>query len=126
MLKDMKRKHPTNEEDQESENDSQPSKSKEEASDKKIRHYDESYLAVGFTWTGDENCPLPLYIICGRKLANTAMAPVKLKRHFSTNHSYLSNKSVDYFRRLVDSQKKQRKFFEKTLTISERLKKLVI
>ena len=56
----------------------------------------------------------------GKKLANTAMAPAKLKRHFSTNHSHLSNKSVDYFRRLVDSQKKQRKFFEKKETTSEK------
>ncbi|XP_066955123.1 uncharacterized protein [Macrobrachium rosenbergii] len=56
-------KHPIDEEDQKSENDSQPSTSREEASDNKIRHYNESYLAVGFTWTGDKNCPLPLCII---------------------------------------------------------------
>ncbi len=37
--------------------------------------------------------------------------PVKLKRHFTTNHSHLSNKTVDYFRRLLDSKQKQRKFF---------------
>ena len=39
MLKYLKRKHPIDEEDQESENDSQPSTSKEEASEKKNRHY---------------------------------------------------------------------------------------
>ena len=35
MLKYLKRKHPIDEEDQEGENDSQPSTSKEELSDKK-------------------------------------------------------------------------------------------
>lgn len=78
---------------------------------KKNRLYSDSYLAIGFTWTGEEGCPLPLCIVCGKKLANTAMAPAKLKRHFTTNHSHLSNKTVDYFRRLLDSQQKQRNFF---------------
>lgn len=80
---------------------------------KKNRFYNESYLAMGFTWTGDENCPIPLCIICGKKLTNTAMVPAKLNRHFTTNHSHLSNKPADYFKRLLESQGKQSKFFEK-------------
>ena len=51
---------------------------------KKNRLYNDSYLAIGFTWTGEEKCPLPLCIVCGKKLANTAMVPAKLKRHFSS------------------------------------------
>ncbi len=86
---------------------------------KKKRLYSESYLAIGFTWTGEEDCPLPLCIVCGKKLANTAMATAKLKRHFTTNHSHLSNKTLDYFRRLLDSQQKQRKLFEKEVIISD-------
>lgn len=122
MLKYLKRKHVSEEEDSENGSQlSQPSTSKgREVSDKKIRLYNDSYLAIGFTWTGEENCPLPLCIVCGKKLANTAMAPAKLKRHFTTNHSHLSNKTVDYFRRLLDSQNKQRKFFEKKVTMSEK------
>ncbi len=58
--------------------------------------YNESYLVIGFTWTGEKDCPLPLCIVCGKKLTNTAMAPAKLKQHFTTNHSHLSNKTVDY------------------------------
>ncbi len=77
-----------------------------------------SYLAIGFTWTGKEDCPLPLCNVCGKNLANTAMAPVKSKRHFTTNHSHL--KTVEYFRRLFDSQQKQRKFCEKKVTISDK------
>jgi hypothetical protein len=33
---------------------------------KKIRLYNDSYLAMGFTWTGDENFPVPLCIVCGK------------------------------------------------------------
>ncbi len=67
---------------------------------KKNRLYSDSYLATGFTWI-EEDCPLPLCIVCGKKLANTAMVPAKLKQHFSTNHSHLSNKTVDYFLKLL-------------------------
>jgi hypothetical protein len=54
------------------------------------------------------------------KLTNTAMAPAKLNRHFTTNDGHLSNKTIDYFKRLSDSQGKQRNLFEKKVTISEK------
>ena len=122
MFRYLKRKHDSGEEDSNEESQiPQPSTSKGKVSDvKKNRLYNDSYLAIGFTWTGEEDCPLPLCIVCGKKLANTAMAPAKLKRHFTTNHSHLSNKTVDYFRRLLDSQQKQRKVFEKKVTISDK------
>jgi hypothetical protein len=46
------------------------------------------------------------------------MVPAKLSQHFTTNHSHLSNKKIDYFR-LLDSQNKERKVFEKKVTIGE-------
>jgi hypothetical protein len=49
----------------------------------KVRQYCENYLSLGFTWTGSPDCPSPLCIICGLKLANSAMAPTKLRRHLS-------------------------------------------
>jgi hypothetical protein len=75
---------------------------------------------MGFTWTGDENCPVPLCIVCGEKVTNTAMAAAKLNRHFTTNHGHLSNKTIDYFQRLSDSQGKQRKVLVKKVTTSEK------
>ncbi len=42
------------------------------------------------------------------------------QRSYTTNYSHLSNKTVDYFRRLLDSQQKQRKFLEKKVTISDK------
>ncbi len=83
--------------------------------------HSDSYLAIGFTRTGEEDCPLPLYIVYEKKLVNRAMAPAKLKRHFTTHHSHLTNKTVDYFRRHLDSQQKQRIFFFlKKVTISDK------
>jgi hypothetical protein len=69
MLKCIKRGRADEEEDSENESKlSEPSVSKAEkkVTHKKIYFYD-SYLARGFTWTGDENCPLPLCTVCGRK-----------------------------------------------------------
>ena len=31
----------------------------------KVRDYNDSYLAMGFSWTGDIRCPLPECIVCG-------------------------------------------------------------
>ena len=86
----------------------------------KIRLYNESYLSMGFTWTGDPSCPIPLCTVCGKRLANAAMAPAKLKRHFATNHSHLKNKSVDYFKRLLESQKKQSTAFLNKVSVGEK------
>ena len=59
----------------------------------KVRQYCENYIALGFTWTGNPDCPLPLYIVWGEKLGNSAMAPAKLKRHLTTKHPELSDKN---------------------------------
>jgi hypothetical protein len=42
------------------------SKAEKEVKDKKNRLYSDGYLAVDFTWTGDENCPLSLCTVCGK------------------------------------------------------------
>ncbi len=67
MFKYLKRKHVNGEEDSDDASQiPQPSTSK--VSDaKKNCLYNDSYLATGFTWTGEENCPLPLRIVCGKK-----------------------------------------------------------
>jgi hypothetical protein len=41
------------------------SKAEKEVADTIIRLHN-SYLAMRFIWTGDENCPLPLRTVCGK------------------------------------------------------------
>jgi hypothetical protein len=66
--------------------------------------YDENNLSVGFTWTGDSSCPIPLCPICGRRLTNATLVPAKLKQQLTTNHSHMTSRSADYFKRLLESQ----------------------
>lgn len=87
---------------------------------KKNRRYNDTYLAFGFTWTGEQKCQLPLCIVCGKTLVNAAMFPAKLQRHFTTNHSHLLNKDIDYFQRLLESNGKARTMFEKKVTVSNK------
>ena len=49
----------------------------------KVRQCCENYIALEFTWTENPDCPSPLCIFCGEKLADSAMAPAKLKRHLN-------------------------------------------
>jgi hypothetical protein len=53
-----------------------------------IRLYKVSYLSTGFTWTADSSCPIPLCLVCGKRFTNAAMAPAKLKRNLTINHSH--------------------------------------
>jgi hypothetical protein len=45
---------------------------------KKAHLYNESYLSMDFTWTGDPSCPVPLCLICGIRLTNATMSAAKL------------------------------------------------
>lgn len=99
---------------------SQSQKNKEKAKTATRRLYDENYLGFGFISTGSDECPLPLCLVCGKKLANSAMVPAKLKRHFITKHTNLQSKKIDYFRRLLQSQVKEGKQFEKIVKISDK------
>ena len=84
------------------------------------RQYSEEYICFGFTWTGEQEFQIPECIVCGEKLSNSAMVPAKLKRHFTTKHPNLSSKNRDYFKRLLDMNANQKKYFEKTVKISDK------
>jgi len=84
------------------------------------RRYNDKYLSMGFTWVGDTDRPIPECIVCGDKLSNEAMVPSKLKRHFAKKHGQLSDKHIDYFRRMLNSRSKQASHFVKKVTISDK------
>ena len=82
--------------------------------------YCDDYLKYGFHWTGSEDQPFPLCVICGEKMSNEGMVPSKLSRHFVTKHSQLQDKNLNFFRRLLEQQSKEKTVFKKWLTVSEK------
>ena len=61
------------------------------------RQYCDGYLKYGFHWTCSEDQPFPLCVICGEKISNESTVPSKLQRLFTTKHSKLQNKNLNYF-----------------------------
>ncbi|CAI6351159.1 unnamed protein product [Macrosiphum euphorbiae] len=53
------------------------------------RQYCNDYLNFGFTYVDENDCQISLCAVCGEKLSNSAMAPAKLKRYFSSKHANL-------------------------------------
>lgn len=66
------------------------------------RKYCNSHLKFEFHQTGNEDQPLPLYIVCGEKMSNESMLPSKLNRYFTTKPSHLQCKDLNYFQRLLE------------------------
>lgn len=60
-------------------------------------------------------------VVCGEKLSNAAMVPSKLKRHLSTKHSSLLSKDVNYFRRLLEQNKKQVTLMTTSVRVSQKV-----
>jgi hypothetical protein len=60
------------------------SKAEKEVHDEKNRLYNDSYLVMGFTWARDENCPLPLCTVYGKKTIKYgySLGKVKLTLHY--------------------------------------------
>uniref|UniRef100_A0A8C4RVL9 SCAN domain-containing protein 3-like n=1 Tax=Erpetoichthys calabaricus TaxID=27687 RepID=A0A8C4RVL9_ERPCA len=86
----------------------------------KTRYYQDSYLNYGFTFVDKKGIQHPRCLLCGDILANEAMVPSKLQRHFQTKHHNANNKNSAYFRCLMDSQQKQAQLFMKTVSVSDK------
>lgn len=84
--------------------------------------YNDNFLSMGFTWTGDRDCPKPKCIVCNKKFANSSMVPSKLRSHLKTKHSYIASKGAPYFEKLLKSQTKQKQSFIGRFTINEKAK----
>lgn len=87
------------------------------------RKYDDKYIALGFSWTGDKNCTIPIFGVCDDKLSNALMVPNKLQRHLDTKHPNLKSKTPDYFKTLLKSSHKQAESFTKYMKTSSKAQK---
>ena len=82
-----------------------PSNSTHKEDKRKKRTYQDSYLTCGFTC--DKNVEIQsLRLVRGETLSNEAMVPSKLKRRLTTKHPSVSQKSVMYFSRIPEREKK--------------------
>ena len=90
-----------------------------------MRQYSNNYfISYGFTFTGNPTAPIPLCVVCRKKLANSAMFLPRMKRHLETNHTSLENKNTNYFVRLLENNKKQVNFMRRAITVSEKALKV--
>lgn len=78
------------------------------STNKRKRKYDESYLNFGFTYIGNSDAPDAMCVLCHKILANSSMAPAKLRRHFETTHSNYKGKDMQFFKRQRDSLEKSK------------------
>ncbi|XP_043397851.1 LOW QUALITY PROTEIN: zinc finger BED domain-containing protein 5-like [Chelonia mydas] len=67
--------------------------------------YDESYLSFRFVCTcvGNKDVPDAQYVVSNKILANSSLAPAKLRRHLETKHAEYKDKDISFFKRQRDS-----------------------
>jgi len=80
----------------------------------KIRNYDISYLAIGFTYYGDKILQRPQCVLCNEILQNSSMFPAKLRRHFDSKHSEYKDKPLSFFERKLNSLELRRNIIQST------------
>ena len=84
------------------------------------RKYDDTYLHFGFSWNRNEDQPSPLCLVCGCEMSNESMLPSKLSRHLKSKHPHLQGKDLNYFKRLLEKNRKQASVFKSKTTVSEK------
>ena len=84
------------------------------------RKYDDTYLNFGFSWTGNDDQPFPLCLVCECEMTNESILPSKLSRHLKSKHPHLQGKDLSYIKRLLEQNRKQASIFKSKMTVSEK------
>ncbi|XP_068201641.1 zinc finger BED domain-containing protein 5-like [Palaemon carinicauda] len=66
---------------------------------KKKCKYCNDYLKLGIFWQGNSEDPIPQCVLCYETLANEAMKPSNLRRHFESRHKEYVGKPIEFFQR---------------------------
>lgn len=87
----------------------------------KLRKYNSSYIAYGFTFVvKNDGVEYPKCVICQEILSNEGMKPSKLQRHLQQKHPTEATKSIDFFKRQESSVASQANTFKQKFTLPDR------
>ena len=87
----------------------------------KLRKYNSSYIAYGFTFVvKNDGVEYPKCVICQEILSNEGMKPSKLQRHLQQKHPTEAIKSIDFFKRQESSVASQANTFKQKFKLPDR------
>uniref|UniRef100_A0A8C1QE04 Uncharacterized protein n=1 Tax=Cyprinus carpio TaxID=7962 RepID=A0A8C1QE04_CYPCA len=96
-----------------------PAKKKQKSG---VRPYKDDFLKFGFVNCSDAvRAAIPMYVICGEKLANESLKPAKLERHLSTRHADLADKPLSFFQRKSEEIKSSAQLLSRSVTYNDKL-----
>ncbi|XP_076037476.1 zinc finger BED domain-containing protein 5-like [Oratosquilla oratoria] len=87
----------------------------------KLRKYNSSYIAYGFTFVvKNDGVEYPKCVICQEILSNEEMKPSKLQRHLQQKRSTEATKSINFFKRQESSVASQASTLKQRFTLPDR------
>jgi hypothetical protein len=89
-----------------------------------LHRYNEDYLLSSAFFSCGEEQPCRKCVVCGKKLANQAMVPSKLKRHLHTKHIYARNQ-LNILKGLQLIKHSRLKQWTKITTISDKVQEAI-
>ncbi|MBN3287040.1 ZBED5 protein, partial [Polyodon spathula] len=78
----------------------------------KKHKYDESYIELGFTWTGDAGYPQQQCVLCCEVLSNSRLKPFLLHWYLETKHNQMKDKLAQFFKRKLEELKTSKKIMQ--------------
>lgn len=86
----------------------------------KIRSYDKSYIAYGFSYVLVNNVERPYCVLCQKYFANDSMRPAKLMEHLKKKHAEFVSKPPSFFVQKDASLREMKLTFEAKSPVIEK------